>query len=392
MTKKETSTSSPFKSWYNCQLADASQEKSFRASRISPDIKLSRFGYLVAIVLYSAFYFVILPIIAADSNTAYTTIYYTMLISSIGSAVLTFSEHYRPHAKLFAVAQAIIITLGFFAGMLTLPTIAHLIIYAAGLPIAGVFFILGLTWFQAFFISLISFFTTLIIIVYLQISIENYAFGLFSLLGFIIISSIGANRVEIQNRLTFVANKKSTQLIEQLTENEQSLYELSITDGLTEIFNRRHFDNVGPTKLQDVKRLNSSMHLLMLDIDHFKLYNDHYGHPEGDEVLKVVSAALRNLLRRSTDQVFRVGGEEFAIIMLSDKLEEALLLTELIHNKIKSLKIVNEKSPTSDYITVSIGASSTNRLSNESFDELYQHADKALYLAKQSGRNKTSFY
>ncbi len=134
------------------------------------------------------------------------------------------------------------------------------------------------------------------------------------------------------------------------------------------------------------------MHLLMLDIDHFKLYNDHYGHPEGDEALKVIATALKKLLRRSTDQVFRVGGEEFAIIMLSQDPNEAQQLAELIHSKIRSLQLTNEKSPTSDFITVYIGASSANLESNESFEQLYQNADKVLYLAKQSGRNKTAFY
>ncbi len=250
MTKKQINTSSVFKSWYNCQLADPSQEKAFCASRIDADIKLSRFGYLVDIVLYSAFYFVILPIIATGSYPAYTIIYYTMVISSMLSAAFTFSEYYRPHAKLFALVQTIIIISGVFASMLALPTIAHIIIYAAGLPITTMFFILGVTWFQSFFVSLISFVTAIIITAYLKIPIEDYAFGLFCLFSFIFTSSIGANRMETQNRLTFIADNKNTRLIEQLTENEKSLYKLSITDGLTEIYNRRHFDEIGPTKLQ----------------------------------------------------------------------------------------------------------------------------------------------
>ncbi|MEO1889528.1 MAG: diguanylate cyclase [Cycloclasticus sp.] len=338
------------------------------------------------------FCFIILPIVSPAAQADYLALYSFITITTGLSLACTYSSAYQRHAKLYALLQASIIAFGVLLTMIAFPNLANIILPAAGLPIVGLFFILGVTWFQALYLSLVFFCSTLFVIFHLAIPLENYAFPVFTLFGFTLIAAVGSNRTEIMNRLSYVANIENTRLIHELQTKEKKLHTLSITDGLTQLFNRRHFDNIGPIKLQDAQRLNSSLHLLMLDIDHFKLYNDHYGHPAGDEILKTFSVALNSILKRSTDMAFRIGGEEFAIIMLSNSPDDAKQLPDIIHNRIKGLNLLHEKSPTSALITVSIGVASASRESNQRFKELYLNADKALYLAKQSGRNKTHFY
>ncbi|MBL4783727.1 MAG: GGDEF domain-containing protein [Porticoccaceae bacterium] len=392
MQKKIRKPSGLFKSWYNCQFCDPSQEKAFLVHQIEPDIIRSRFGYFLAILLFSIFYYLILYVQQGDFQLDIQLIYQLVIITCLVSWLCTYSRAYRSYARQYATLQAAIICAGVLLIILTLPTLAHKLIHSAGLPIAGLFFLLGITWLTALSLAIVFSFFVIFIVFHIRMPLEDYSLGLFNLVGFLLISSIGGNRVETQNRLAFIANRTNTTLIEKLKEKEASLHKLSITDGLTQLFNRWHFDTVGPTKLKEVNRLNSTLHLLTLDLDHFKTYNDHYGHPAGDEALRAIAATLKKTLKRSTDQAFRLGGEEFAIIMLGGSSDDAQQLTQLIHDDIKSLQVTHEKSPTSDVVTVSIGASSSSPGSNVSFEELYNNADKALYLAKNSGRNKTSFY
>ena len=198
--------------------------------------------------------------------------------------------------------------------------------------------------------------------------------------------------LERQKRHVYLAGLNTKRLIRNLESSQKQLLELSIKDGLTELFNRRHFDEVGVLKTNEAKRLKSTMHLLMIDVDFFKPYNDHYGHPAGDEVLVSIASTLLKTLRRSTDLIFRVGGEELAVILLGDDTENLNQISQSVHDAINALAIEHAKSPIKKQLTVSIGIASLKPLSNETFDDLYNKADKALYLAKQSGRNKTAIY
>jgi diguanylate cyclase (GGDEF)-like protein len=126
----------------------------------------------------------------------------------------------------------------------------------------------------------------------------------------------------------------------------------------------------------------------MMDIDHFKQYNDNYGHQMGDNVLKKLSEKIKNILKRSEDYCFRVGGEEFAIIFKIEEIEHAFLFANTIRKKIENLKIKHEYSTTSNFITVSMGLTSINALDIISPEELYKDTDVLLYKAKESGRNK----
>jgi diguanylate cyclase (GGDEF)-like protein len=169
----------------------------------------------------------------------------------------------------------------------------------------------------------------------------------------------------------------------------KELSALSITDPLTKLYNRRYYDNVINKLIALAKRNNQCIHYFILDIDFFKNYNDYYGHEKGDEVLCKVANLVKSNIQRDDDFVFRLGGEEFAGVIISDEEEKPQKWVQELCKKIENLKIEHKKSLCSKFITVSIGISS--KCADKTFNEkdLYLAADKALYEAKLAGRNQT---
>lgn len=161
---------------------------------------------------------------------------------------------------------------------------------------------------------------------------------------------------------------------------------ISITDGLTNIYNRRYFDEIFPKIINNAKRKNQLVSFLFMDIDHFKLYNDNYGHQMGDEVLIKFAKCLKESLNRSSDFAFRLGGEEFAIVYQADTKEKAIEFANSIKSNIEDLKIKHEFNSASPYITASMGLICKN--ANDIDDKIYKQADDLLYEAKRSGRNQ----
>lgn len=173
------------------------------------------------------------------------------------------------------------------------------------------------------------------------------------------------------------------QLMHKLLEERETLNGLSMLDPLTGLYNRRGLQN----RLDTLLELSNSRHyVLLLDIDHFKAYNDHYGHMMGDQALIRVSAAIRDSVR-SRDVVARFGGEEFIVLLTAVDPQQALAAAERIRQKVYDLKIphmFNESVATN--VTVSIGIAS---LLEQDIDAAIAKADKALYEAKSRGRNNT---
>ena len=170
--------------------------------------------------------------------------------------------------------------------------------------------------------------------------------------------------------------------------NKKKVEYLSITDELTQLYNRRHFNTIIEEELNRAKRRNDYISFLMLDIDYFKKYNDEYGHQKGDKILKEVSHVLKESSKRVSDFAFRIGGEEFALIFSSVEKENCLNFARSIKEEIENLKIENMNSEISNYLTVSIGLVCKKANEIKDSKELYKAADVALYEAKNSGRNQ----
>jgi diguanylate cyclase (GGDEF)-like protein len=182
---------------------------------------------------------------------------------------------------------------------------------------------------------------------------------------------------------------KRTAALEQAN---QKLHRLAMLDGLTRVANRRHFDEYIQQQWTLMTRLQQPLALILLDVDEFKRYNDHYGHLAGDDCLKQVAQTISDTIKRPTDLVTRYGGEEFAIVLPLTTLAGASQVAKAIRTAIHSLRLPHIKSSVGDYLTLSQGISSMVPQRELSLETLIATADKALYRAKEQGRDSTCLY
>ena len=179
-------------------------------------------------------------------------------------------------------------------------------------------------------------------------------------------------------------------VLTHLTLQRQSsmLRHLAHQDGLTGLYNRRYFDSALETECRRHRRQNLDLGLAFIDIDHFKRYNDHYGHIMGDDTLKAVAQALSGAARRPGEVVARYGGEEFAIIVPDATLEQMVTLGQRLCQRVQELAIAHAHSPTSGVVTISVGLMSRVPADHNEPSQMLIAADTALYKAKSNGRNR----
>jgi diguanylate cyclase (GGDEF)-like protein len=173
----------------------------------------------------------------------------------------------------------------------------------------------------------------------------------------------------------------------RLLDHAESLRARSYVDGLTGIANRRYFDVALDRELRRAQRLGSEMSLLLMDIDSFKAYNDHFGHQQGDACLSTVAQTLAASLKRPADVAARYGGEEFAAILPDTGLEQARALANAIREHVAGLALAHAPAATRGHVTLSIGVSSFDKERLNQPAALIEAADKALYAAKRGGRD-----
>ena len=147
------------------------------------------------------------------------------------------------------------------------------------------------------------------------------------------------------------------------------------------------FDETYEREFSLAKRTKNNLSLLIVDVDHFKKFNDRYGHQKGDECLQAISSCMQRHVQRITDTLTRYGGEEFAIIMSDTDTKDSLIIAEKIRSEIEGLSILHEGS-SYNKVTVSMGVSTLLEGMIVSHAQLFDKADKALYKAKKTGRNK----
>lgn len=177
----------------------------------------------------------------------------------------------------------------------------------------------------------------------------------------------------------------------ELDAANRQLRQLSTQDPLTGLMNRRGLENTLEKEWLRQRRENGELSVLMIDIDHFKQYNDHYGHPRGDSCLRQVADQLNRCLKRSHDVLARFGGEEFIAILPDSSEQSARMMAAQMLSAINAASIPHQSSDIAAHITLSIGISATD-LATTCCDELIEQADRALYLAKNYGRNQLVSY
>lgn len=194
-------------------------------------------------------------------------------------------------------------------------------------------------------------------------------------------------KANISPTFDMYGNKIGYTAIRQDITDKKLIEKISITDGLTDIYNRRHFDAIFPKMLKSFKRSKDLISFLIMDVDHFKQYNDTYGHQMGDMVLIEIAKTLKRSLKREDDFCFRLGGEEFGVVFNTDNKEEALEYANQIRENIEKMNIEHSKNSASKYVTASMGLICLKRGNVESEDVIYREADTLLYKAKEQGRN-----
>lgn len=196
-----------------------------------------------------------------------------------------------------------------------------------------------------------------------------------------------AYQMEYVTRADFLKNRLLTLDAKRLKLLGQELQLLSTTDGLTGLANRRHFENCYDAEWRRALRSQDSLTLIMIDIDFFKHYNDHYGHQAGDECLRQVADVFRSYAQRSGELVARYGGEEFVIMLPRTSLEAGQSLARSVRSKIEDLAIAHQASE-QGIVTISAGVACCIPEPQMDSEDLLRLADRSLYQAKDAGRNE----
>ncbi|MCF2147530.1 EAL domain-containing protein [Desmonostoc muscorum LEGE 12446] len=180
---------------------------------------------------------------------------------------------------------------------------------------------------------------------------------------------------------------QQSELYHQLQQANQELQRLASSDGLTQVANRRCFDDTFNAEWQRLAREQASLSLILCDVDYFKLYNDTHGHLAGDDALRHVAKAISQTVKHPADLVARYGGEEFAVILPNTDVEEAIAVAREIQTNIRALQLPHLNSQVSQFITLSLGVATITPHSQSSPATLIAAADQGLYQAKAQGRN-----
>jgi len=186
--------------------------------------------------------------------------------------------------------------------------------------------------------------------------------------------------------LNVVKARVNTQL--RLKYQSDLLESLAFKDGLTGLYNRRAYDEQIEKEWNRCMRSGESLSLIMLDVDHFKLYNDSYGHAMGDECLRRIGSALSSSSRRASDFVARYGGEEFVVILPNTTRNDAMRVADQIRESVELLNIEHKSSKVTDHVTLSLGVISAVPISEYNAKKFVEGADDMLYKAKSMGRNR----
>ncbi len=185
-----------------------------------------------------------------------------------------------------------------------------------------------------------------------------------------------------------IQSRQISLLMAKLQQANQELERLVSIDGLTQVANRRHFDEYLEQQWLQLTQEQVPLSLILCDIDFFKCYNDTYGHQAGDDCLRTVAHVMSQVVKRPGDRVARYGGEEFAIILPNTTLEEATQIAQTIREAVAALQVPHSGSQRYKHLTLSLGVATTIPQAANTANSLIAEADQALYQAKAKGRNR----
>jgi diguanylate cyclase (GGDEF)-like protein len=350
-------------------------ETQYRAENYAEGLSQLRVNLAISLVLVLAFTTVDRLVLPASRLPVIDFVRYALLLPAVaialGASFLTGAE--RWHSRLIQLLAPIVLAgIGAIAIVGSLQG-TEILFSTLVLATTFTYFLVGLSFFQALRSNFIGLAAYVVGSAVAGMPVGPAAYNVMVLLFASVVGATVAYNVEHTRRTSWL--------------EARLLAEMALRDGLTGIFNRRRFDD----HIQRVWQLGIREHrpiaMLMIDIDFFKPYNDHYGHQAGDEVLKAVAGVMARSARRPLDFVARYGGEEFVIVLYDATRDYAAELARRIQDGVRSLGIPHAVSSASPLLTVSIGVAYVVPVSGRSPDGLVQLADEALYAAKNRGRN-----
>jgi diguanylate cyclase (GGDEF)-like protein len=348
---------------------------------------------------------------AEDSNLSFkidnisdrklTTAKFIIIFSLIILAFLSIGNYLYDNSVLFysnsILLSVVVVNILFFKNKIML--LSHIILLLMAL---GILTIVYLNKGQEY-VPIWSF-----VFIYIAMIMYGYKNGLFVVIGFclIILSLLfiwvgdTVNMLEfvrftavivISILFSYISERQITTTLLKLSDTQKHLEKVNKIDSLTNIFNRRQFDADFSKAINMSKRSNSTLAFAMLDIDFFKLYNDTYGHQKGDEALITVAKQLKKKMQRASDAVYRIGGEEFAILYQAENAQDAINNIIDLQRSIENLKIMHQANEASCFLTISVGLHLFSPSDDISPEQAFKHCDEQLYKAKDNGRNKVSY-
>ncbi len=359
-------------------------EKNFKYKFNADNLALTRIGMILTCLLFIA-YSLFDPYAYPSSYHQLWTVRGAVVIFLMASFIFTFFEGYVAHMQGIAFIQALFVggSLVYFFTFAMENDYKYLFVASYSIFIISIFVVFGFRFINAVISS--GLFSVLTFIpIYMKFTPIYAAYFMLLFISVALVSAISAYFLELYKRKFFLKEVYINSLLKEQAG-------LSMTDDLTQIPNRRHFNYTFERELSRAKRAKESMAFMMVDIDYFKLYNDEYGHLAGDEALKRVAKELQSVLKRPSDFIFRLGGEEFGVIIDEGDAVESAALAEYMCNKIENLGIEHSKSLVSDSLTISIGVHVKNPEDDIEERAFTQKADDALYQAKNQGRNRYCF-
>ncbi len=355
---------------------DGELEQAFNRYHITVFLVRMRWSLLVAMLLMALF--VVLDAVSLPESVRNGTlavrlglILPTLLIAWLA----TYQRRWRPYLQIIGAVAALSGGLG-VAGIIWIAR-AH----AFPLPYEGIilvtvffYFLTGLRFFTAALCGWVTFFAYLLVEVISALPAEQLLYNAVFLASANLIGCFGCYFLEYASRQNFLA--------------QGLLQDLAEKDFLTGLLNRRAFSERAERSWRQAQRERQALALVMMDVDYFKRYNDHYGHAAGDEALRAVGQVIGRQARRALDMTARYGGEEFVGLWYGIEEAQAVSLLENIRSEVEALALPHARSEAAGVVTLSIGLAYLLPQPHQSLEDALRLADVALYLAKEQGRNR----
>ncbi|OUS26870.1 hypothetical protein A9Q99_16785 [Gammaproteobacteria bacterium 45_16_T64] len=324
----------------------------------------------------------LIPIDVQDMPERIKGLYYLIRVAvAIPLLVMVFSFHFIPSMIRFIQPASVMAILWIGVGNVVLDVAsAHV---SFNFAYEGVFIVIMISLFMAGLRFQIACVGPIIIVLSTWVATQYFlpesrhtSLKLFYITAISFCGMVGAYTIEYQFRKSFIQHA--------------IVQHMAIKDGLTGLFNRSEAMNKLSFLLDYARREQKPITLLLADVDHFKLYNDHYGHLKGDECLRLIGQALQGCCKRPLDFAARMGGEEFLMVWFDSSTEDEGNLSQQVHQAISALAIPHDASKTDPLVTLSAGFSTSIPTHDNTINQLINAVDEALYHAKNTGRNRTA--